>query len=227
MRKVALVIILGFAMLACSVSDINNLIPANPTVAAPTDAGTPSDTPTITPTQPTPTFTTTPTLFSSGSVSTSTLTPIPTSTLWIMNSGLGVQNLNPKTTPEPYGFSSYQIGGNVLYRGNCQPNSLQVIAKPSDIIRTHYVLLFLRLQDKTSPTYTAWGSGAIMDSNGKGTFYYTLTAQNLPEYQDFDLAWIQYQFVATDNKLDLDTKNFHVIGRTKVVLTGLTYSRCP
>ena len=224
MRKLVLFFALGLFMSACSVSDITRLLPGTPTPAPPTAIPTETvyvtstSTPTMTPTQPTPTFTTTPTLLYSGPTDTPSDTPSPTSTLWTM--GQGLTSLNP-LTPAATGFSAYSMSGNILHWGVCPPNSIQVIAKPSDIVRTHFVLLFLRLQDKQYPfEATHWGSGAIMDSDGRGTFAYTLTAENVPGYQAYSQAWVQYQFVALD-------KNRIPIGRTQVVLNSIAYSPCP
>jgi len=222
MRKAALIFLLGLSMAACSVSDLTSLIPGTPTALPPTVTPTETlyvtstRTPSLTPTRPTPTFTATPTLIFTGPTATPSDTPSPTGTLWTLNQGTPT---NP-VTAELNGFYSYEMGGDILHWGICQPNSIKVIAKPSDIVHTHNVLLFLRLQDRQSPVYTHWGSGAIMDSDGKGTFTYTLTAKNLPGYREFMLAWVEYQFVATDKKLN-------VIGRTPVVLNGIAYSPCP
>ena len=223
MRKTVLIFILGLTLSACSISDITSLLPGTPTPLPPTAIPTETvyvtstSTPTITPTQPTPTFTTTPTLLYSGPTALPSDTPLPTSTLW--TAGQGITSVNA-LTPSVSGFSSYSMSGNILHWGVCPPNKIQVIARPSDIVRTHYVLLFLQLQDREYP-YAAfhWGSGAIMDSDGKGTFTYTLTAENIPGYKAVSQAWVQYQFVALD-------KNKVPIGRTEVVLNNIAYSPC-
>ena len=150
-------------------------------------------------------------------------TPTPTSTLWTVGQAVSSPNsITPNSnTPEVSGFFSYSMSGNILHWGVCPPNKIQVVARPSDAVRTHFVLLFLRLQDKEYPfEATHWGSGAIMDSDGKGIFTYTLTAENLPGYRAYSQAWIQYQFVALD-------KNRVAIGRTQVVLNSIAYSPCP
>ena len=228
MRKPALIIMLGLSMLACSVSDITRLIPGMPISPLPTAFPietvyvTSTSTPSIMPTQPTPTFTPTPTLIYLGSMGSPSDTPIPTGTLWTVGQAVSSPNsVTPNSnTPEASGFSSYSMSGNILHWGVCPLNKIQVVARPSDVTHTHFVLLFLRLQDRESPfEATHWGSGAIMDSDGKGTFTYTLTAENLPGYREFTLAWVQYQFVATDKKLN-------VIGRTQVVLNSIAYSPC-
>ena len=219
MRRAALIFMLGLSLTACSVSDITSLIAGTPTpppTGIPTETVyvTSTSTPSITPTQPTPTFTTTPTLVYSGPTATASATPLPTSTLWKLSPGS-----NP-LTPEQYGFISYSMDGNILHWGICPPNKIHATARPTEIVRTHFVLLFLRLQDKQYPfEATHWGSGAIMDSDGKGTFTYTLSAENLPGYRDYTQAWVQYQFVALD-------KDRIPIGRSKVILNNIAYSPC-
>ncbi len=220
MRKAALIFVLGLSMMACSVSDITSLIPGTstppPPTAIPTETVyvTSTSTPSLTPTQPTPTFTTTPTLFFSGPSATPSFTPFPTSTLWTLG------ERNNLLTPQSYGFAGIIMSGAVLRWGTCQPNFIKVIAKPSDIVKTHKVLMFLRLKDKTSDDTTKWGGGADMDGDRKGNFSYTLTADNITGYRNYKIAWVQYQFIAVD-------KFFNVIGRTAPYLNNLTISPCP
>ncbi|MBI1855855.1 MAG: hypothetical protein HYR93_08345 [Chloroflexi bacterium] len=220
MRKAALIIVFGLFMQACSVPDITALIiPATPTspppAASPTETVyvTPSQTPSVTPTLPTPTFTTTPTLVFSGSTATPSFMPLPTSTLWILTQ-------NNLLTPQSYGFDEILVSGPLLYWGSCQPNTIKMIARVSNVILTRDVLIFLRLRDKTSDETTEWGGGAIMDGDGKGNFTYILTAQNITHYREYKSAWVQYQFIAADRKLN-------VIGRTAPYLNSLSIAPCP
>ena len=70
------------------------------------------------------------------------------------------------------------------------------VARPKGL---YYVLLFMRLQDKYTYIRTDWFGGAIMNADKNKTVYtYTVTKDNITNYEDFDEAWLQYQVVATD-----------------------------
>lgn len=220
MRRVTLIFMLGLSMLACSVSDITSLIPGTPAPPPPTAIPmetvyvTSTSIPSMTPTQPTPTFTTTPTLFYSGPSATPSLTPLPTGTLWSVGGGANL------LTPQSVGFAGIVISGPLLYWGSCQPNFIKVIARVTDIVKTHDVTLWLRLKDKKSSDTTNWGGGAIMDNDKQGNFSYTLTAQNITGYHNYKSAWVQYQFVARD-------KYHNEVGRTAPYLDQLSIAPCP
>lgn len=220
MRRVILILMLGLILSACTISDVTSLLPGTPTPPPPTAIPTETvyvtstSTPSITPTQPTPTFTTTPTLFYSGPTATPSGTPVPTSTIWTMG------DRNNLLTPQSYGFAGIVISGPLLYWGSCQPNSIKVIARVTDIVRTHDVTLWMRLKDKKSDDTTNWGGGAIMDNDKKGNFTYILTAQNITGYHNYKSAWVQYQFVARD-------KDRKEVGRTAPYLDQLSIAPCP
>ena len=92
MKKMLFSIVLFFGLTSCSFNDVLSLIitptPALVDTATPDVTGTPEEIPTITPTQPTPTFTVTPTLLGAKAPPTAnpsddgipTLTPLPTLT---------------------------------------------------------------------------------------------------------------------------------------------------
>jgi CSLREA domain-containing protein len=92
-----------------------------------------------------------------------------------------------------------------IFYGNCEPNealiTVDIFNAPKPI---GYVLLFARLMDKASSATTTWTEGLTMIPAGNNRFYYTLSIYDLPDYDTFADAWLQYQFVVYDadqNKL--------------------------
>jgi hypothetical protein len=84
----------------------------------------------------------------------------------------------------------------------------------------YYVLLFMRLQDKYSWLGSDWFGGAIMNTDSNKTVYtYTITKDNITNYQDFDEAWLQYQIVAAD-------RYRKVLGRSLVYQDKITILHC-
>lgn len=218
MRKTPLILVLGLFLTSCSYAI---LLPPTPTppppTLSPTDTVyvTPSSTPTLTPTQPTPTFTGTPTLIYAGPTATASNTPEPTSTLAL------IATKSPLIlAPRSDAFASVSISTNAIFWGACKPSSVQVKTEVVGGLGTHTVLLFLRLKDKNSDRATEWGAGAIMDSIGNRTFTYTVTLQALTHYTEFKSAWVQFQLVGTDRAL-------HVTGRTQQFLENLSIGPCP
>ena len=226
MKKIALISTLVLTLLACSVSDVSNIMSPlfTPTALPPatkTVYVTPSDTPTITSTLPTPTFTGTPTLMGSGFTATPSETESPT--VQPITTGLTgtipVSVGNSATTPEYVGFSSVKISGNIIRWGGCEPSSVTFTAQVVDPITETAVLLFYRLKNPSSGEMTKMGGGALMNGNATGTFTYSLTAKNITHYQDFPGAWVQYQLVASNGSLER-------LGWTQVYQNSLTISPC-
>ena len=99
-------------------------------------------------------------------------------------------------------FSPVQISGGLIQWGRCGgPEAINFTVRVAKTKGLYYVLLFLRLQDKYSSLGTEWGAGAIMHGN-KAVYTYTVTVDNITRYQDFDDAWLQYQIVASDSRLN-------------------------
>jgi len=217
MKNPLFLLLLSLLLSSCS---YEILLPATPTAAPPTATFTetvyvsPTPTPSITPTQPTPTFTDTPTLIYSGPTATPSSTPRPTSTI-----GLLVTDTSPQLTPESGVFSSVQISGNQIFWGSCKTTSVTFKAHVVDP-KAQLVTLWIRLQDKNSDESTDWGGGAIMDGDGNGTFIYILTYKNISHYSEFKSAWVQYQLVASDKKLNR-------IGATRLYLNNISLAPCP
>jgi len=105
-----------------------------------------------------------------------TATPAPTS---------GGMQFKPSVYPSEF------------FYGGCAPDrtdiSVEVLDPPEEI---SYVLLFVRLMDQKSGAVTPWNEGLSMSNLGNNKFLFTLMATKVPEYDQFDNAWLQYQFVA-------------------------------
>lgn len=205
MKKILYSLALMFVLTACSLNDVVALL-VTPTVppppadtSTPTVVTTPSQTPTIT---PVPSFTSTPTLVGFGSgvdVSTDQANPLPTLVLI------------PTVTPGPQ-FSllsdpgsliqSLSISSDVLYWGYCdEPKYVDFNVRLGNNIRVIYVLLFMRLVDKSGYGATDWGGGAIM-KEGDGTNYsYHVTPESVSHYKEFRDAWVEYQVIVTTYNL--------------------------
>jgi CSLREA domain-containing protein len=86
-----------------------------------------------------------------------------------------------------------------IFYGNCEPAELQIAV---DVFNSPkpigYVLLFVRLMDPTSFEKTEWSPGLTMIPSGNNRFYYNLSAFDLPDYNKFPEAVLQYQFVVYD-----------------------------
>ena len=118
-------------------------------------------------------------------------------------------------------FDSVTVSGPQIIWGNsCQANSVTVTAQAASGFNVTSVLLFTRLQSQTGDFTSPWNNAISMHNDGLGTFTYDLSARGITDSENFDLAWIQYQLVAT---------NMHnqIIGRTQVYLNYLTIARCP
>ncbi len=217
MKKPLFLLLLSLLLSSCSTSF---LFPPTPTPAPPTATFTatvyasPTLTPSVTPTQPTPTFTETPTLIYSGPTATPSNTPQPTSTI-----GLLITEVSAQGTPESGLFTSVQVSGNQIFWGSCKQNFVTFKARVTNP-KVQLVTLWLRLQDKNSDESTDWGGGAIMDGDGNGTFTYILTYKNISHYSEFKSAWVQYQLVASDKKLNR-------IGATRLYLNNISLAPCP
>jgi hypothetical protein len=162
--------------------------------------------PTTTPPTGTPIIVNTPT-------PTFTATTRPTITLMPVDSSL--------FTPSPNIFLSVQRStSQIVWGGSCEgARSIRFIVQVSPVRRMRYVLLFYRLQDKYSGRGTEWGGGAIMSDNDQGVYFYTVELDQIRDYENFEDAWLQYQFVAS-------TVGLTVLGRSVVDRTNVSLTHC-
>ena len=142
-----------------------------------------------------------------------TVTHRPTITLEPMDPSL--------FTPSPNIFQFVQKSTNQLVWGaTCDGDrSITFIVTVAPVRRLKYVLLFIRLQDKYSGRGTEWGAGAIMSDNDQGKYFYTLELDQIEDYDKFQDAWLQYQFVAS-------TAGLTVLGRSVVDRTSVSITHC-
>lgn len=150
---------------------------------APTDTPTPTEIPSETPAPPTAT-----------SAFTRTPTKRPTITL-------EAADLSGFNFGSPI-FTSILVSTDTIRWGACGgagPFEIKFTARVARPKGLYYVLLFMRLQDKYTYIRSDWFGGAIMNADkNKVVYTYTITKENITNYQDFDEAWLQYQVVASD-----------------------------
>jgi hypothetical protein len=217
MKKIIYSLALIFTLTACSMNDVVALIvtPTSPPVDTSTPAVvvTPSYTPSITPTQPTPTFTVTPTLFGAEPVDEAlpTLILIPTATSAPQTSFFGESGST---------LVSLSVSDSILYWGYCDaPHYVDFDVRIANTPRVGYVLLFMRLVDKGGMQSTAWGGGAIMKKVEGGHYTYRIRPGNISYYEEFKDAWIQYQVVVS-------TFGLRALDRTPAYREDLTLKWC-
>lgn len=151
---------------------------------------------------------------------TATKTPIPSFTV----------TSRPTITLEPVDVSLFTPGPNpfmllsksttqLVWGYNCEgARSIKFVVQiVAPVKRLKYVLLFIRLQDKYSARQTDWGAGAIMSDNDRGSYFYEINLDQIDNYQSYEDAWLQYQFVASN--IYLNRLGASVVDRNSVSLT--------
>jgi CSLREA domain-containing protein len=93
-------------------------------------------------------------------------------------------------------FTPFVEPSEIFYGPRCSPDkvriSVEIVDPPEPI---SYVLLFVRLMNPETGETTVWDGGWTMLASGKDWFYYDLLAYDVPGYDSFETAWLQYQFV--------------------------------
>jgi len=223
MKNTIFGIFLIFSMTSCSFNDVIALV-ITPTsipvdAAIPEATGTPEQTSTITPTQPTPTFTVTPTLLGYKAPPTAdvsdngipTLTPLPTLTRAPQTNFFGsVSSM----------IHSLSVSSDVLYWGYCEGiHYVDFDVSIATTVRTPYVLLYMRLVDKGGNQSTKWGGGAILKKVSDGQYTYRVRPENISYYDEFKDAWIEYQVIVANGSLE-------TLDRTPVYRNSLSLEWC-
>jgi hypothetical protein len=227
MKKLIPFILLGLILSSCAggFSNLTSLI-TSPTPPLPTDTATPQPTVTMVPTQdffvvPTSTpVTLTPT--STSLIPTEllpTITPIPLPTF----SQEFINDLSGTTFfAQTVGFKRILLSDTILYwdQGPCTTRRIKVTVLVDDPALTDRVFMFTRLRDKKNSLNTGgWSAGAEMIKVQDGSFNYNLEPKNIRRYYYYKDAWVEYEFVSVNNKLE-------VIGRTKLYDKSLSLVEC-
>ncbi len=198
MKRILPLLVL-FILVGCAMPDLSYLLQAVP----PTATGTSSPTATLAPGETRlPTETLTPSLTPTTTPQPATSTPIFTRT----------PTKRPTITLEPSDLSGFGFGNPIFTSiitstdtirwgacGGIGPYEIKFTVRVVRPKGLYYVLLFMRLQDKYTYIRSDWFGGAIMQADKtKAVYTYTITKDNITNYQDYDEAWLQYQIVATD-----------------------------
>lgn len=124
-------------------------------------------------------------------------------------------------TPAPSKlFSSVSLSAQVISL-SCGTNTALFEVTPADS-KIYSVVLFIRLQYKTTGDRTNWNEGFAMKPVS-GRFIYDLKASSISDFNKFKdpVAWVQFQLIATDT-------GGKVIGRSEVFTDKLTITAtCP
>jgi len=158
-----------------------------------------------------------------GGVPLATNTPIPSFT----------PTTRPTITMEPVDITLFTPGPNpfmlisksttqLVWGYNCDgASSIKfVVQLVLPVKRLKYVLLYYRLQDKYSARHTDWGGGAIMSDNDRGSYFYTIDLDQINDYELYEDAWLQFQFVAA--AVPRKRLGASVVDRNNVSLTHCT-----
>jgi len=227
MKKLIPFILLGLILSSCSggLSNLTNLI-ASPTPRPPVDTVTPQPTvtliptidlfvvPTSTPVTLTPTSTS---LVPAELLPTITPIPLPTFSQEFINDLSGTTFF-----AQTVGFKNVLLSDSVLYwdQGPCVTRRIKITVFVDDPALTDRVFLFTRLRDKKDSLNTSgWNAGAEMIKVKDGSFNYNIETHNLRRYYYYKEAWIEYEFVSVNDKLE-------VIGRTKLYDKNLSLVEC-
>ncbi|HEY5731227.1 MAG TPA: hypothetical protein VIS72_14330 [Anaerolineales bacterium] len=230
MKKTIPLFLLIVLLAGCSgfqLPDITQLL-ATPTPAIPADTATIQPTVTLIPTRDlfavstnTPvTFTPTETPLvpvALPTFPTQTLVPLPTYSEEFINDFSSTTFFNQNV-----GFSGILYSSPTLYwdEGACTPRRIKMTVFVDDPERTDRVFLFMRLRDKQNTLKVGeWSAGAEMIKVEDGSFNYNIETHNLRRYFAYKNAWIEYQFVSVNEKLE-------ILGRTQLYDRNLSLVKC-
>jgi hypothetical protein len=123
---------------------------------------------------------------------------------------------------ETVGFRGILYSDPTLYwnDGPCTTRRIKITAFVEDPARTDRVFLFMRLRDKKNTlNVSEWSAGAEMIKIEDGSFNYNIITRNLRRYYYFREAWIEYQLVAVNKRLE-------IIGRTQLYDRNISLVMC-
>jgi len=153
---------------------------------------------------------------------TATLAPTNT-TVSLTTTAQPISTSTSQIQPTPQGpvFESVMTSGTQIYWGrSCTPNSITFTAQVASGFDVASVQLFIQLQSQIRILPAPWNIPIAMHNDGLGTFTYDLAARGITHFDEFQLAWVQYQLVAVNSQKQ-------VVGRTQVYQNNLTITQCP
>jgi hypothetical protein len=125
---------------------------------------------------------------------------------WPGTTPMSTPSATPTQTPTPakisFGKPWYSTDHFYYYGSDCGPNQVQFQIEVNDPISVASVGIFFRLQDKASGKKTDWSEVFAMHHVGGGKYAFILLADQLPDYNAFSEAWLQFGFVANDEALN-------------------------
>jgi len=186
-----------------------------PLASSPAPLLTATDTPMLTPTRPTPTFTPTPTLIGA-KTGTFTQTVTQTAATQADSTATGTPRLIP--TAEMEGFNLITLSASEFYVGECEPSEVKFTAQVSEPAQVAHVDLFVRFKSITTGVTGPWTS-ISMDDLGAGTFTHTLVPEEMKALSSYENPWVQYQLVATSRAI-------REVGRTQIFDELLRLKSC-
>lgn len=103
----------------------------------------------------------------------------------------------PTHTPAPSGLlAGLTVDPQELVYGSCGENRVSFSAQVQDTENTLSLLLFVRLIDVSSGERTTWNTGFAMNpTSQEGGYYYQLSTTAIPGMDEFNTAYLEYQFV--------------------------------
>lgn len=156
----------------------------------------------------------------STSMPTSTVGPTLTETM-VAPTATATPTSQPLPTPLGPVFTNVTIlGSQINWDATCGPNSVTLIVNTASGSGAASVLLSTRLKSKTLEVATVWNDAVSMHDDGLGAFSYDLSTDVIKYYEQFNVAWIQFQFVAVNNQNQ-------VLSRTQIYENNLTIAHCP
>jgi hypothetical protein len=111
-------------------------------------------------------------------------------------------------------------GAQIYWGRSCEANSVTFTAQVASGFDVASVQLFIRLQSQIRILPAPWNIPITMHNDGLGTFTYDLAARGITHFDEFQLAWVQYQLVAVNSQKQ-------TVGRTQVYQNNLTITQCP
>lgn len=217
MNRIAAFLVCWILLSSCSMTmEQVFLIPTQTSAPTATNTIVPTENPTITATIPTPTFTITPTLAGQRTDTptpdfTPTLPSVPPLVLFTPNTA------TPKVGMKGF-VTAFTSGKEFFKDGICEPTRVKFTAQAANPTGTAFVQLFVRFKSKQTGATSEWTS-IKMNNMGAGTFVYDLTAVEMKGEDSFRNSWVQYQFVATDSRIN-------EIGRTDIFGDTLSVLEC-